>query len=145
MPSKPRLVPLVAAAPLGLSALTACGSSPSDASGEVVPRVGDQTGTTQSRLKTAGLFDNRPDRIECSPAWPGNNPDAFGRRYAGFARRAPGLAAQIRPEETAYQRIPVDAALAAQPRKTYGTWVRQGLFPGGRKLSEFIDPGLGSR
>jgi hypothetical protein len=63
--SKPRLTLLLAAL-LGLTTLTACGPSTSDSSGEVVLRVGDQTGATQSRLKAAGLLGNLPYKIEWS-------------------------------------------------------------------------------
>ncbi len=323
MPSKPRLALLLLAALLGLATLTACGSSTSDASGEVVLRVGDQTGATQSRLKAAGLLDNLPYKIEWSQfaaavnlhealradaidiggandsptvtaiaggskikvaaawsnggkgtyilvpkdspirtladlkgkrvspttrgsvahylvigalkqaglsdkdvtlnflapteansafatgsidawatwsvyaarargelgarvlsdgaginsglnvlsatdtaladprkrtaiqdfasrvdksyAWSKDNPDAFDKWYAGFAHQPLAVATQVRPDETTYQRIPVDATLAGRLQKTYDTWVQQGLFPGGKDLSKYIDSGIDPR
>ncbi|QKV73568.1 ABC transporter substrate-binding protein [Amycolatopsis sp. Hca4] len=84
-------------------------------------------------------------RVDKSYAWSKDNPDAFDKWYAGFAHQPIEIAKQVRPDETNYQRIPVDAALAAQLQKTYDTWVQQGLFPGGKKLSEYIDARLDPR
>lgn len=84
-------------------------------------------------------------RVDRSYAWSKDNPAAFDQWYAGFAHQPLELATQVRPDETSYQRIPVDAALAAQLQNTYDTWVQQGLFPGGKNLSEYIDPGIDPR
>jgi sulfonate transport system substrate-binding protein len=84
-------------------------------------------------------------RVDKSYTWSKDNPDAFDKWYAGFAHQPLAIAAQVRPDETTYRRIPVDAALAAQLQKTYDTWVQQGLFPGGKKLGEYIDSGLDPR
>ncbi|GAA3526619.1 ABC transporter substrate-binding protein [Amycolatopsis ultiminotia] len=79
------------------------------------------------------------NRVDQSYTWSKNNPDAFDKWYAGFAHQPVAIATQLRPEETNYRRIPVDAALATQLQKTYDTWVQQGLFPGGKHLSDYLD------
>ncbi|HEY2042672.1 MAG TPA: LLM class flavin-dependent oxidoreductase [Jatrophihabitans sp.] len=84
-------------------------------------------------------------RVDKSYAWSKDNPGAFDKWYAGFAHQPIEVATQVRPEETTYQRIPVDAALAAQLQKTYDTWVRQGLFPGGKDLSKYLDARIDPR
>ncbi|MGW4059959.1 ABC transporter substrate-binding protein [Amycolatopsis sp. NPDC004747] len=84
-------------------------------------------------------------RVDKSYTWSKDNPDAFDKWYAGFAHQPIEIAKQVRPDETTYQRIPVDATLAAQLQKTYDTWVQQGLFPGGKKLTDYVDSGLDPR
>jgi sulfonate transport system substrate-binding protein len=84
-------------------------------------------------------------RVDKSYTWSKDNPDAFDKWYAGFAHQPLAVATQVRPDETTYQRIPVDAALGAQLQKTYDTWVQQGLFPDGKKLSEYLDSGIDPR
>ena len=83
-------------------------------------------------------------RIDLAYAWSKQNPDAFDKWYADFAHQPLEVAAQVRPEETSYQRIPVDSALTAQLQKTYDTWVQAGLLPGGLDLSKYVAPGTGT-
>jgi sulfonate transport system substrate-binding protein len=84
-------------------------------------------------------------RVDKGYAWSKANPEAFDKWYAGFAHQPIEVATQVRPDETTYQRIPVDAALGGQLQKTYDTWVQQGLFPGGKHLSDYLDSGIDPR
>jgi sulfonate transport system substrate-binding protein len=84
------------------------------------------------------------DRVDRSYDWSRANPSEFDKWYAGFAKQPIEIATQVRPEETSYQRLPVDDALAARLQKTYDTWVKAGLFPGGLDLRKYVNPGLGT-
>lgn len=84
------------------------------------------------------------DRVDRSYDWSRRNPGDFDKWYSGFAKQPIEIAAQVRPEETSYQRVPVDDALAKRLQQTYDTWVRAGLFPGGLDLRKYVAPGLGT-
>ncbi|SER00372.1 ABC transporter substrate-binding protein [Actinokineospora terrae] len=77
-------------------------------------------------------------RLDRGYEWSRANPDAFDKWYAEFAHQPLAVATEVRPDETAYQRVPLDAALAGKLQKTYDTWVAQGLFPGGKDLAGFV-------
>lgn len=72
--------------------------------------------------------------------WARRNPQDFDRWYSKFARQPLEVAAQIRPEQTAYQRIPVDDAFAAQLQTTFDTWTRAGVLQGREDLRDHVDP-----
>ncbi|GLZ39731.1 ABC transporter substrate-binding protein [Actinokineospora sp. NBRC 105648] len=100
---------------------------------------------TDSALADKGKRDAITDftrRLDKSYAWSRDNPEAFEKWYAEFAHQPREIAAQVRPDETAYQRVPVDGELAGKLQKTYDTWVRQGLFPGGKDLKQYVDTGF---
>ncbi|GAA2977944.1 ABC transporter substrate-binding protein [Actinokineospora diospyrosa] len=100
---------------------------------------------TEKALGDTGKRDAIKDftsRLDRAYDWSRSKPDAFDKWYAEFAHQPLAVATQVRPDETAYQRIPVNADLAAKLQKTYDTWVAQGLFPGGKNLSDYIDTGF---
>ncbi|WP_328609247.1 ABC transporter substrate-binding protein [Amycolatopsis sp. NBC_00345] len=101
------------------------------------------TALADPRKRTA--IQDFASRVDKGYTWSKDNPAAFDQWYAGFAHQPIAVATQVRPDETTYQRIPVDAALAGQLQKTYDTWVRQGLFPGGKDLSKYLDSGIDPR
>ena len=81
-------------------------------------------------------FSSRVDRAY---AWGRDNPAAFDTWYASFAKQPQEIAALVRPEETSYRRLPVDAALGGQLQQTFDTWVQAGVLKGGLDLSRYLD------
>lgn len=82
------------------------------------------------------------DRVDRSYEWARQNPQDFDRWYAKFARQPLEVATQVRSEQIAYRRIPVDDAFAAQLQNTFDTWTRAGVLRGHRDLRDYIDPTL---
>lgn len=80
------------------------------------------------------------DRVDRSYTWAQQNPAAFDEWYSDFARQPREIAAQIRQEQTAYRRIPLDDAFAAQLQNTFNTWTRAGVLQGDEDLKTFVAP-----
>lgn len=94
-----------------------------------------------NKRKAIADFDSRVDRAY---AWSRQYPDAFDKWYADFAHQPVEIASQVRPEETSYQRISVDDALAGRLQHTFDTWVQAGVLQGQLDLHQYLDPGLGA-
>ncbi|MEV4733005.1 ABC transporter substrate-binding protein [Saccharopolyspora sp. NPDC049426] len=80
------------------------------------------------------------DRVDRSYEWARQNPQDFDRWYSKFARQPLEVAAQIRPEQTGYRRIPLDGVFAEQLQTTFDTWTRAGVLQGRRNLHDYVDP-----
>jgi sulfonate transport system substrate-binding protein len=94
-----------------------------------------------NKRKAIADFNSRVDRAY---AWSRQHPDAFDKWYADFAHQPVEIATQVRPEETSYQRISVDDALAGQLQHTFATWVQGGVLQGQLDLRQYLNPGLGA-
>ena len=84
------------------------------------------------------------DRVDRAYTWSKQNPAAFDTWYAGFARQPLQVATQVRPEETEYDRVPVDDQLAGTLQQTFRTWVEAGVLRGELDLSKYVERGLGT-
>jgi sulfonate transport system substrate-binding protein len=81
------------------------------------------------------------DRVTKGFTWARDKPQDFDRWYAGFAKQPENIAAQVRPDQAAYRRVPLDGKLAAELQTTYKTWIAAGALPAGRNMADYVAPG----
>ncbi|MDB6455176.1 ABC transporter substrate-binding protein [Falsirhodobacter sp. 20TX0035] len=81
------------------------------------------------------------DRMDRAYAWSQANRDAFLDFYSGFTKQDRNVVEPMFEEQTAYERRPVDDALAADLQKVHDTWVEAGVLTGDLDMSQFIDRG----
>ncbi|RRO18312.1 ABC transporter substrate-binding protein [Saccharopolyspora rhizosphaerae] len=98
------------------------------------------TNTSLTNPRKRRAIADFADRVDRSYQWAQLNPAAFDQWYSGFARQPLDVAAQIRQEQTAYRRIPLDDAFTDQLQRTFTTWTRAGVLHGGEDVEAHIDP-----
>ncbi|MFT4192725.1 MAG: ABC transporter substrate-binding protein [Comamonas sp.] len=78
------------------------------------------------------------DLQERSYAWARANRQGWIDWYAGFAKQAPAVVADLYDENVSYRRIGVDDALVARLRKTYAVWLDTGVLSGAIDFDQYV-------
>ncbi|WP_201835808.1 ABC transporter substrate-binding protein [Microvirga zambiensis] len=117
---------------------------------ELIDGVGINTGNGILSATDSALADPRKvaaiadfaDRVERGYQWSRENKSAYIDFYAKFTKQDKDTVESLYPSEAAYQRTPVDDALAASLQTVFETWKEAGVLTGSLKLNEYIYRGL---